>query len=69
MDLKAEVLKHIDLKGLILDVGVALVWEKLDALAADSENKLDDMVLAAAKPLVDQYVKEALDELYKKLSE
>jgi hypothetical protein len=64
MDLKEIIKKRVDLEGLIMeDVLSGMVWKKLEELAADSSNPLDDAVLEFVRPLVDEYVREELKKL------
>jgi len=67
MDWKEIIRKRIDVEGLLVeDVLIGLVFKKLDELAADSENTLDDTLLAFIKPEVEKYVREQLDDLLDK---
>ena len=64
MDLKEIIRKRVDIEGLIVeDLLLGLVFKKLDDLAADSANTLDDAILAFVKPEVEKYVREELDKL------
>jgi len=62
IDVKELALKYIDVKGLAVEgILEGMVFKKLDELVLDSENKLDDAMAEMLKPLIKQYVADALD--------
>lgn len=68
MEVKQELLKYINVRGLIIELLLnGVVKPKLAELVAKSENKVDDAVLAVALPLVDKLVVDLIDDQLKKL--
>lgn len=59
--------KRIDIKGLLVEDLLGIVWEKLGQMANDSSTPLDNAVLEFCKPEVEKYVNEKVDELLAKL--
>ena len=67
MDLKEILAKRVDLKGLVMeDIYDGLIVKKLDELAKDSENTLDDALLAMIEPILRDYLEKELDKLSEK---
>ena len=70
LDIKKEVLKYINVEGLLGELLLEKVIIKaLDKVAADSENKIDDIVIASLKPVLIKEAKEAIADLIKKLQD
>ena len=68
MDIKAILLKRIDLKGLLVeDILAGIVKAKLDELVAKTDNTLDDALVAMIYPellkALEKFVDEKLAEL------
>lgn len=52
MDVKALVLKHVDVAGLAADLVEAVIAPKLKELAADTASPIDDALVAYLLPVL-----------------
>ncbi len=52
----ALLLKRIDVKSLVIEDLLGLIFKKIDDLVKDSENKLDDALAAIIKPQIKAYL-------------
>lgn len=63
MDIKAVLLKRIDLKGLLVeDIMGDVIKKKLDELVAKSDNTLDDALVAMIYPELLKALEKFVDE-------
>lgn len=67
-EIKAILMKRIDVKGLLVeDLLSQIIKPALEKMVADSENKYDDMAMAALYPPLEKAIKEQIDSLLSKL--
>jgi hypothetical protein len=61
--------KHLDVPGLVEEVLDTAVEQALDNLVKKTDNPYDDMLKAAAGPLIKKEIKDEVSKLWSKLGE
>ncbi len=58
-----EILKEMDYKKLLYKAYNEIIKAKLEKLVADSESKIDDVILAGFNQLVEKFLKPEIKEI------